>query len=503
MTEAATVSININLVGFDNIAHDKFSKQLDTINRMNTAQDRLKYPWHIGRNIQTSQVHFVINTELPQYLIDSSDPILTNLNLDHDQAIPCPYPVTTFDLMDILVFIEGMIKPEKLFFNQNNPEPAAKQSGNTHADTHNIRNQDLSLYERAQQAFSQRQENSSHNTPEPSNVDVTNPKNNSDSASEDKPTIKHYGNYKRPVNSEEQNTATHSATTSATASWTHASSSFNQTNNKTLEKKDEADANVPQSQPDSLAHEKNTLANQQSISVDNSTSAIKTPLSSIEQSKINQNLENFTASTTSMDMEAFDPWLQALNQASSMIEFETPHFYLDASKQNICTECKNAHELAQSLFKQKQVLSKNVDSIPSELKTLPLAAVLWSYGLHHPTPDSILNGLDLGSKEWKLKGFPKFGQWETHPTWLFLATFFAQKHRSIYEAQAQGKADAKHIEQFICAAQLAGLTWESKPLDIVKKQEQLALLQERTPTEAPNWISRLRDKLHVNEHFES
>lgn len=128
---------------------------------------------------------------------------------------------------------------------------------------------------------------------------------------------------------------------------------------------------------------------------------------------------------------------------------------------------------------------------------------MWSYGLHHPNVDTLIADMDIENQEWQLKGFPRFGLWETHPTWLFLATFFAQSHRSIFAAEAQGKASAQQIKQFISAAKLAGLTWVSQPLLSSDKQQQMDALQVQQPTESSSWITRLRNKLHINEHFES
>ena len=159
--------------------------------------------------------------------------------------------------------------------------------------------------------------------------------------------------------------------------------------------------------------------------------------------------------------------------------------------------------MAYGLIKQTEIVSDSVKNIPNDLKKLPLPSVLWSYGLHHPHADLLASAMGLENHEWKLKGFPRFGLWETHPTWLFLATFFAQKHQSVFAAQAKGKADATQIKNFICAAKLAGLTWDGRPLAEDIKQQQLAELSEHPHKEGDSWISRLRSKLHINEHFES
>ena len=104
MSDVENFNVNMNLVGFGLDASEKFTKQIDTINRMNAAQDRLKYVWGVGKQIQNCQVHFVISSPLPAYLENTSDPVLTNQNIETDNIIPCPYPVTTFDLMDILAY---------------------------------------------------------------------------------------------------------------------------------------------------------------------------------------------------------------------------------------------------------------------------------------------------------------------------------------------------------------------------------------------------------------
>ena len=186
-----------------------------------------------------------------------------------------------------------------------------------------------------------------------------------------------------------------------------------------------------------------------------------------------------------------------------MIHVKEPEFYCDAEQKNISSNYKNASELAQGMIKQTEIVSDTVNNIPNDLKKLPLSAVLWSYGLHHPHAEQLLQAMDIENHEWKLKGFPRFGLWETHPTWLFLATFFAQKHQSIFAAQAKGKADATQIINFICAAKLAGLTWDSRPLATELKQQQMAEVSEYPHKESASWISRLRSKLHINEHFES
>ena len=43
MSDVENFNVNMNLVGFGLDASEKFTKQIDTINRMNAAQDRLKY----------------------------------------------------------------------------------------------------------------------------------------------------------------------------------------------------------------------------------------------------------------------------------------------------------------------------------------------------------------------------------------------------------------------------------------------------------------------------
>ena len=216
--------------------------------------------------------------------------------------------------------------------------------------------------------------------------------------------------------------------------------------------------------------------------------------------------KNHTASKQSSTSEAAsytDIWLDFLTNQQGLIHVKEPEFYCDVEQKSISSNYKNASELAQGMIKQVEIVSDTVNNIPNDLKKLPLSAVLWSYGLHHPHAEQLLQAMDIENHEWKLKGFPRFGLWETHPTWLFLATFFAQKHQSIFAAQAKGKADATQIINFICAAKLAGLTWDSRPLATELKQQQMAEVSEYPHKESASWISRLRSKLHINEHFES
>ena len=209
------------------------------------------------------------------------------------------------------------------------------------------------------------------------------------------------------------------------------------------------------------------------------------------------------APVSSASIQTKDIWAEFFTQPHDLTQVQEPAFYLDAEHKIIASTYKNATELAYGLIKQTEIVSDSVKNIPNDLKKLPLPAVLWSYGLHHLHAEQLLSAMDVENHEWKLKGFPRFGLWETHPTWLFLATFFAQKHQSVFAAQAKGKADATQIKNFICAAKLAGLTWDSRPLAEDIKQQQLAELSEHPHKEGDSWISRLRSKLHINEHFES
>ena len=150
MSDVENFNVNMNLVGFGLDASEKFTKQIDTINRMNAAQDRLKYFWGIGKQIQNCQVHFVISSPLPAYLENTSDPVLTNQNIETDNIIPCPYPVTTFDLMDILAYVESLI-PENRAQIQQDTEQEEEQDEEENEDLQAapVDFASMSLYERA------------------------------------------------------------------------------------------------------------------------------------------------------------------------------------------------------------------------------------------------------------------------------------------------------------------------------------------------------------------
>ena len=152
MSDVENFNVNMNLVGFGLDATEKFTKQIDTINRMNAAQDRLKYVWGVGKQIQNCQVHFVISSPLPAYLENTSDPVLTNQNIETDNIIPCPYPVTTFDLMDILAYVESLI-----------PESRAQIQQDTEQEEQDEENQDEEQQEEQQQEENQ-EENSDNST---------------------------------------------------------------------------------------------------------------------------------------------------------------------------------------------------------------------------------------------------------------------------------------------------------------------------------------------------
>ena len=564
MSDVENFNVNMNLVGFGLDATDKFTKQIDTINRMNAAQDRLKYFWGIGKQIQNCQVHFVISSPLPAYLENSSDPVLTNQNIETGNIIPCPYPVTTFDLMDILAYVETLVPESRLQANTvvEEPEEATPDAPVDFAS--------LSLYERARLGLNNSL--SQIETPAPTTAPViTNNNSATDTSSytfkayqptpppteaPKKDTFTTYGSFSME-NAVHKSSAPEPKTEPAAtekpivSSWTNAYARSNIQQTESTPSPTEAprtpaptpapnkptgetfirygslkNADVDDTSSQKVAaaaqpqHTPNvtvaptptatllpppaptlapTLAPTQAPTLAPTSAPIVTPPPATA-APINTpaHEDPQPASTHTTDI-----WPAFLQQQQGLISVQEPPFYFDAEQKNIVSAYKNATELAYGLIKQTEIVSESVKSIPNELKKLPLASVLWSYGLHHPHAEQLLHGIDLENHEWKLKGFPRFGLWETHPTWLFLATFFAQKHQSIFAAQAKGKADASQIKSFICAAKLAGLTWDSRPLAADIKQQQLAELSAHPHQESASWISRLRNKLHINEHFES
>ena len=549
MSDVENFNVNMNLVGFGLDATEKFTKQIDTINRMNAAQDRLKYVWGVGKQIQNCQVHFVISSPLPAYLENTADPVLTNQNIETDNIIPCPFPVTTFDLMDILAYVESLIPESRAQSNRTNT---------TQAEAHEIETDNqqdtpvdfssMSLYERARLGLNNKLSQLEATSPaSTSNTEEA----NLNTGNRTDFTFKSYQATPQPTEAPKKDTFTtygsfsmegsvHKNTSSepsveptekpVVSSWTNT---YTNTSKKaeSIELPSSTPAPTPEvKQPKSdtfirYGSLKNNVADEpvnptSSISDEIKTTTAPTnaepPTPVVDTTTVEENTDlsvqasseekNHSASEQNSTSEAAsytDIWLDFLANQHDLIHVKEPEFYCDAEQKSISSSYKNASELAQGMIKQTEIVSDTVNNIPNDLKKLPLSAVLWSYGLHHPHAEQLLQAMDIENHEWKLKGFPRFGLWETHPTWLFLATFFAQKHQSIFAAQAKGKADATQIINFICAAKLAGLTWDSRPLATELKQQQMAEVSEHPHKESASWISRLRSKLHINEHFES
>ena len=549
MSDVENFNVNMNLVGFGLDATEKFTKQIDTINRMNAAQDRLKYVWGVGKQIQNCQVHFVISSPLPAYLENTADPVLTNQNIETDNIIPCPFPVTTFDLMDILAYVESLIPESRAQSNRTNT---------TQAEAHEIETDNqqdtpvdfssMSLYERARLGLNNKLSQIEAISPaSTSNTEEA----NLNTGNRTDFTFKSYQATPQPTEAPKKDTFTtygsfsmegsvHKNTSSepsveatekpVVSSWTNT---YTNTSKKTESIEPPSSTPAPTTEVKQHKTEtfirygslKNNVADELVSQTPSVSDEIKTtttptnaeaPTPNVDTTTAEENTDlsvqasseekNHTASKQSSTSEVAsytDIWLDFLAYQQGLIHVKEPEFYCDAEQKNISSNYKNASELAQGMIKQTEIVSDTVNNIPNDLKKLPLSAVLWSYGLHHPHAEQLLQAMDIENHEWKLKGFPRFGLWETHPTWLFLATFFAQKHQSIFAAQAKGKADATQIINFICAAKLAGLTWDSRPLATELKQQQMAEVSEHPHKESASWISRLRSKLHINEHFES
>ena len=549
MSDVENFNVNMNLVGFGLDATEKFTKQIDTINRMNAAQDRLKYVWGVGKQIQNCQVHFVISSPLPAYLENTADPVLTNQNIETDNIIPCPFPVTTFDLMDILAYVESLIPESRAQSNSTNTsQTEAHEIETDNQQDTPVDFSSMSLYERARlglnNKLSQIEATSPAATSNAEEADL-NTGNKTDftfksyqatpqpTEAPKKGTFTTYGSFSME-GSVHKNTSTEPSVEPTekpvVSSWTNT---YTNTSKKT--ESIEPPLSTPAPTPEVKQPKTNTFIRYGSLKSNvadepvNPTSSIsdeiktttaptnaEPPTPVVDTTTVEENTDlsvqasseekNHTASKQSSTSEAAsytDIWLDFLTNQQGLIHVKEPEFYCDVEQKSISSNYKNASELAQGMIKQTEIVSDTVNNIPNDLKKLPLSAVLWSYGLHHPHAEQLLQAMDIENHEWKLKGFPRFGLWETHPTWLFLATFFAQKHQSIFAAQAKGKADATQIINFICAAKLAGLTWDSRPLPTELKQQQMAEVSEHPHKESASWISRLRSKLHINEHFES
>ena len=549
MSDVENFNVNMNLVGFGLDATEKFTKQIDTINRMNAAQDRLKYVWGVGKQIQNCQVHFVISSPLPAYLENTADPVLTNQNIETDNIIPCPFPVTTFDLMDILAYVESLIPESRAQSNSTNTsQTEAHEIETDNQQDTPVDFSSMSLYERARLGLNNKLSQIEAISPaSTSNTEEA----NLNTGNRTDFTFKSYQATPQPTEAPKKDTFTtygsfsmegsvHKDTSSepsivatekpVVSSWTNT---YTNTSKKT--ESIEPPLSTPAPTPEVKQPKTDTFIRYGSLKSNvadepvNPTSSIsdeiktttaptnaEPPTPVVDTTTVEENTDlsaqasseekSHMASKQSSAPEAAsytDIWLDFLANQQGLIHVKEPEFYCDAEQKNISSNYKNASELAQGMIKQTEIVSDTVNNIPNDLKKLPLSAVLWSYGLHHPHAEQLLQAMDIENHEWKLKGFPRFGLWETHPTWLFLATFFAQKHQSIFAAQAKGKADATQIINFICAAKLAGLTWDSRPLPTDLKQQQMAEVSEHPHKESASWISRLRSKLHINEHFES
>ena len=510
-------------------------------------------------------MHFVISSPLPAYLENTSDPVLTNQNIETDNIIPCPYPVTTFDLMDILAYVESLIPESRAQIQQDTEQEEQDEEENEDLQAAPVDFASMSLYERARLGLNNKLSQIETPTPAPTAAPVTN-----NPPTDDKPTFtfKSYQVTTAPTEAPKKETfttygsfsmedSTHKNTVPESkpeasvtekpvvSSWTNAYQKSNVTeevatpnttpvpttppeakptetfirygswksdSSETTTKAAETQAESPKataaSEPtpstapavEAVAEPAPTLA----ATPEPSTAPTVAPVATQEPAPAAENhVVTKPAPVSSTFVQTKDIWTEFFAQPHALTQVQEPAFYLDAEQKIISSTYKNATELAYGLIKQTEIVSDSVKNIPNDLKKLPLPAVLWSYGLHHPHAEQLLSAMDVENHEWKLKGFPRFGLWETHPTWLFLATFFAQKHQSVFAAQAKGKADATQIKNFICAAKLAGLTWDSRPLAEDIKQQQLAELSEHPHKEGDSWISRLRSKLHINEHFES
>lgn len=484
---AKNLNIKLNLVGFDSDLTDKFTKQIDAINRMNTARNHLQYHWEIGQNAYQCQVHFVIDSTLPHYLNQSKAPILSNQNLVAEHLIPCSHPITTFDLIDVLANIE------QTFF----MESPVQQSGDTD-DKPNI-------------TFWRDGEMTVPTQTEESPIVHHNQTDSSEAEADDKPVFYTYGSFRK--NQTSPPTHLTEAAQKATAEKQNIQTLPSASNNLSTSSQASSDTEADNHSKEKfiLYGSLKTNANQKKTT-DFAVSKTNTPTedpidkdsNSIDASKTDTNsIANISLSAESMtETKTQDVWESLSKQSSGIICLKKLNVYVDYDNQMIAAAVNHVEELASILLQVNNAPIETTKKIPNTLKHFSLPAVLWSYGLHTPNCDEKSQNLDLENQEWKLKGFPRFGQWETHPTWLFLATLFAQDYHSIYAAQAKGKVSQQQVKHFIYAAHLAGLTWKTQALPENIKQKQQDSLQQ-TASEKSSWISRLREKLHTNEHFES
>lgn len=449
------LTINLNLIGFDVDEYEKVKKQFHAINRMNKTQGSLKYCWQVVQNTENSPAHFYVGQNMPQNLLDCGQLVLTNQPIHHPNILLCSYPMSILDLMDVLAHMEKLIPVSALNLNDNNFNSTESisqvQPDNMLNKSESHEDESLSLYERANLAFQAAKSIYLNKVAEPESK------------------IQYYGSYK-------QNESLAVSTDK-------------------VEKVDAVEVEV-EVQTTTIISEpelERAVAQKQEQGA--------------EQQLVLEPMFDVNPIVVANDFSILvheDKTLSALMNAQGTVAFDNPAFYLDTKKQKIHTEFKSIPELTEKLLQQDMVSFKEIKKAPKTTQSFALPSLLWSYGLHHPNPESLLDEDLIANHEWRLKGFPKFGLWETNPTWLFLATFFGQKNHSIHEAIMQGKADVHNILRFMCAAHLAGLIWENKVLNHEKKQQQLEILkQDDSLSQQSNWIDKLRNKLQVDEYFKS
>lgn len=474
---AKNLNIKLNLVGFDSDLTDKFTKQIDAINRMNTAQNHLQYHWEIGQNAHQCQVHFVIEPTLPHYLSESKAPILSNQNLVAENLIFCPHPITTFDLIDVLGNIEQVFFIEP--FTQNTSDSNEKSNitfwreGVMNTPTNTLENPSI-----AKQTTNEKKPAAAQND-------------------EDKPVFYTYGSFRKNQTTPQPTAVEPVQGKQSVLAQTSSEPKSNESPKETFILYGSLKNNANQKKTtDIISIEADKPTEDASYATSDSTDHTKLESNSATKTSL---IANSPSATQTINQ---DVWASLSKYQNGMVCLKIPEVYVDYENQIIAAAVSNAGELASILLQANTEPVQVTNNIPQTLKHFSLPAVLWSYGLHTQKCDENSQDLDLENQEWKLKDFPRFGQWETHPTWLFLATLFAQDYHSIYAAQAKGKASHQQIKHFIYAAHLAGLAWQTQALPEIKKQQQQDSLQQVEP-EKSSWITRLREKLRTNEHFES
>lgn len=130
---------------------------------------------------------------------------------------------------------------------------------------------------------------------------------------------------------------------------------------------------------------------------------------------------------------------------------------------------------------------------PADMTAFSCQALLWSYGLHAPLPDSFSASRDMSAQRFRLKKWPLFGQWETSAELLLLTTLFTQKFTSLAEARARSGLEQTHILHFLAAAETAGLPIDAEPCTQTASTD--------GSRREVAWINRLRKKLKMQDYL--